>query len=104
MSVAEGGTRVEVVSEESTIKNVALFLVAPFIGLAYVILLPFVAIGVFIWIGCKALAQMKATRLAAAPFAGLAMLALVPFLGMASLAWVGMGGELPHALVAGSSL
>lgn len=36
-------------------KNVGLFLAAPFIGLVYVIALPFVGIGMIAWIGAKAL-------------------------------------------------
>jgi len=35
-------------------KNIALFLVAPIVGLAYVIALPFVGLGVLAWLGIKA--------------------------------------------------
>lgn len=36
------------------IKNVALFFAAPFVGLAYVVALPFVMVGMFAWMGIKA--------------------------------------------------
>jgi len=42
--------------------NVGLFLAAPFIGLAYVIALPFVGFGVLAWQGYQALAGRKAKR------------------------------------------
>lgn len=39
--------------KESRIKNLALFLVAPIIGLAYALAMPFVAIGAIAWIAMK---------------------------------------------------
>jgi hypothetical protein len=36
------------------IKNVALFLAAPFVGLAYIIAFPFVGIGALVYFGMKA--------------------------------------------------
>jgi hypothetical protein len=97
-------TEAEAVAEAGMIKNIALLMIAPFIGLAYAIAMPFVAIGVLAWLVGKELAQMKIAKLAAAPFAGLAMLAVIPFAGIAMLAWVGIGGELPHALALGSAV
>ena len=43
-------------------KNVGLFLAAPFIGLAYVVALPFVGIGMVAWIGAKALLKRERAR------------------------------------------
>jgi CheY-like chemotaxis protein len=37
------------------LKNMALFLVAPFIGLAYMVLLPFVGLGMLAWVGVQSL-------------------------------------------------
>jgi len=37
------------------VKNVALFAAAPFIGLAYAAAFPFVAVGLALWYGAKAL-------------------------------------------------
>lgn len=102
MAIIEAGTTAETVGEAGLIKNIALLLVAPFVGLAYAIAMPFVAIGVLAWLVGKELAHMKIARLVAAPFAGLAMIALLPFVGMAVLAWIGIGGEVPHALALGS--
>lgn len=39
-----------------TAKNVALFLLAPFIGLVYAVLLPFVGIAMLLWTAVDALA------------------------------------------------
>jgi CheY-like chemotaxis protein len=36
------------------LKNMALFLVSPFIGLAYAVLLPFIGLGMLAWVGVKA--------------------------------------------------
>jgi hypothetical protein len=36
------------------LRNVALLLAAPFLGLAYVIALPFVGMGMLAWMGVKA--------------------------------------------------
>jgi len=38
-------------------KNVALFAAAPFIGLAYAVAFPFVAVGMLAWYGARALAK-----------------------------------------------
>lgn len=43
----------------STIKNIALFLAAPFIGLAYIVAMPFAGLGMLAWAGYKAV--MKRT-------------------------------------------
>ena len=78
----------------SAAKSVALFLASPFIGLVYLLAMPFVALGALAWIGAKALAKKipatKAIALAiAAPFIGLAAVVMLPFLGLGALAWVG---------------
>ena len=36
------------------VKNVALFFAAPFLGLAYVVALPFVGMGMLVWMGATA--------------------------------------------------
>ena len=85
---------------ESHLKQVALFAAAPFIGLAYAILLPFVGLGLLATLAFKAFAARYAgTRayatarhigmLVAAPFIGLAWIVALPFAGIAALAWVG---------------
>ncbi|MEI8031086.1 MAG: response regulator [Comamonadaceae bacterium] len=50
-----GEAPVEPLTKESKLKNVALFLAAPFIGLAYAVLLPFVGIAMLAWVGGRAL-------------------------------------------------
>ena len=76
-------------------KNIALFLTAPFIALAYVVAMPFVAMGMMIWLGAKILAKkVPATKAVgmtiAAPFIGLAAVVVGPFVGLGALAWIGM--------------
>ncbi|MBI5922767.1 MAG: response regulator [Betaproteobacteria bacterium] len=44
----------EAPAKGSTIKNIALFLAAPFIGLAYIVAMPFVGLGMLAWFGYKA--------------------------------------------------
>lgn len=41
----------------SAVKSVALFLASPFIGLAYLLIMPLVALAALLWIGAKALAR-----------------------------------------------
>lgn len=87
-------------SKESTAKNVALFFAAPFIGLAYILAMPFVGLGLLAWLGVKAAMQkMKklppraktAGMLFSAPFLGLAFILAIPFVGLVMLAWFGTG-------------
>ena len=90
----------EPVARESALKNILLFLAAPFIALAYVIALPFVGLGVLAVLAVQAAAKkhmMKTVGLALkntvlfllAPFIGLAYVLLFPFIGLAMLAWIG---------------
>ena len=84
----------------SMLKNMALFLSAPFVGLVYAVLLPFVGLGMLAWIGGKAFVKQPAVREAltygkfmlktvAAPFVGLAYIIAFPFVGLAMLVWHG---------------
>ena len=90
----------EVQLEESRIKNIALFLAAPFIGLAYALMLPLVGMAMLAWTGWKALNATAAGRKAlrsvknvalfvAAPFIGLVYAVTLPLVGTAMLLWVG---------------
>ena len=82
------------------IKNIALFMAAPFIGLVYAMALPFVGLAMLAWFAAKAIAQASATPrmlalmknvalLVAAPFIGLAYAVLLPFVGIAMIAKTG---------------
>jgi hypothetical protein len=44
-----------------TAKNIALFAAAPFIGLAYAVAFPFVAVGMLAWYGMRALRNRAGT-------------------------------------------
>lgn len=82
------------------LKNVLLFLAAPFIGLAYIVAFPFVGLGVLAVLAVRAAAKFKAVKLAglalknvgmvvAAPVLGLAFVVFFPFVGLAGLVWLG---------------
>jgi len=89
----------------TALKNVALFLAAPFIGLAYIIALPFVGLAVLAVLAARAAAKtemMKAVGVAikhagmliAAPFIGLAYIVLVPVIGLGLLLWLACKASL----------
>ena len=90
--------RTAAVENGNTAKNVALFLAAPFIGLVYAVLLPFVGIAMLALTGAKALvasgalgraaiALKNVALLVAAPFIGLVYAVSFPFVGIAMLVW-----------------
>jgi CheY-like chemotaxis protein len=90
----------EPVRQRGTLVNMLLFLSAPFVGLLYAVLLPFVGLGMLAWIGGKAAWGEPRMREAArftgfmlkvvgAPFIGLAYILAYPFVGLAMLLWSG---------------
>ena len=90
--------RTEAVENGNTAKNVALFLAAPFIGLVYAVLLPFVGIAMLLVTAAKALVAAGAlgyaakllknvALLVAAPFIGLVYAVTFPFVGIAMVLW-----------------
>lgn len=89
------------VRKHGTLVNMLLFLSAPFIGLLYAVLLPFVGLGMLAWIGGKAAMESPKvregvqfakfmTKLVFAPFVGLGYVIAYPFVGIALLAWTGV--------------
>ena len=52
----------EPVEKTSTLKNVALFIAAPFVGLAYAVMLPFVGTAMLVWTGVQALMTKSAAE------------------------------------------
>ena len=96
--VAAPAVPLEAVATGSNFKNIALFLAAPFIGLAYAVFLPVVGLAMLTWFGAKALLQSDAAKraptylknvalLLAAPFIGLAYAVALPFVGIGLLVW-----------------
>ena len=86
--------------KHGTLVNMLLFLSAPFIGLLYAVLLPFVGLGMLAWIGGKAAMQSPKvregvafagfmTKLVLSPIIGLVYIIAYPFVGLALLAWTG---------------
>jgi CheY-like chemotaxis protein len=89
---------VEVLEKQNGLKSLALALAAPFIGLAYAVLLPLIGVAMLAWIGGKALVQSQAAKRAptylknvalffAAPFIGLVYAMSLPLVGISILAW-----------------
>ena len=106
----------EAANKGGMMKNMALFLSAPFVGLLYAVLLPFVGLGMLAWFAGQALMANPRARevvrfagfslkLAAAPFVGLAYLIVLPFAGIGMLAWMGIKALLApdHAESAATS-
>ena len=90
------------------VKNVALFLAAPFVGLAYILAFPIVGLGMLAWMAIQAqkkkseeaaalqpAAPAKSSALKtialvfAAPFIGLAYIIVGPIVGLGMLLWFG---------------
>jgi CheY-like chemotaxis protein len=89
------------------VKNVALFLAAPFVGLAYILAFPFVGLGMLAWAAMQAQQKksLEATKLQtaavkssilkstalfiAAPFIGLVYVIVGPIVGLGLLLWFG---------------
>lgn len=73
-------------------KNVALFAAAPFIGLAYIVLFPFVGLAMLAWMGAKAALKSEKVRttakIATAPVIGLVFVTVGPVVALAALAWM----------------
>jgi CheY-like chemotaxis protein len=91
------------------IKNLALFLAAPFVGLAYILAFPIVGLSMLAWMAIQAQkkkseeaaklqpaapakpsALKSAALLLAAPFIGLAYIIVGPIVGLAMLLWFGL--------------
>jgi CheY-like chemotaxis protein len=96
-SVAEQA-HAEPVATEGKLRNVALFLAAPFIGLVYALFLPLVGLAMLAWMGGKAVLKTTAARVAltylrnvslflAAPLLGLAYAVFLPLVGIGMLLW-----------------
>jgi hypothetical protein len=77
----------------SHLKNIALFLAAPFVGLAYILTFPLVGLGIIAWLAGKKLLANKTARpivlAIAAPFATIAFVTLAPVVGLGAMAWIG---------------
>ncbi|MBL0125683.1 MAG: response regulator [Betaproteobacteria bacterium] len=95
---------IRAVVKENLLKNIALFMLAPFIGLLYAVMLPFVGIGIVTSMAVKALVKKvpaagraltflkNVGKFVAAPFVGLAFIILFPIIGAAMLAWFAVKG------------
>jgi len=71
-------------------KAVALACAAPFIGLAFVVGLPFFGLGYLVWTVARLRFVKNVLLFLAAPFIGLAYALAFPFVGIALLAWTAL--------------
>ncbi len=89
----------EIAPAGSMLGNILLFFAAPFIGLAYIMAMPFYGLAMLALLAGRVAAKnatVKATAIvlkhvvmvAAAPFIGLAYVVLFPFIGLALLLWM----------------
>ena len=101
--------RTAAAAKESKIKNIALFMIAPLVGLDYAMLFPVFALGTLAWIGGKALIESVAVKaamrhakklamIASAPVVGLLFVTTFPVAGIAALVWMGVHGTAPVGL------
>ena len=99
------------VAAARTLRNVALFAAAPFIGLVYAVALPLVGLAMLAWMGGRAIARAPATRtgliaarnvalFVASPLIGLVYAVALPFVGMVMIARIAYQAYRAPALVA----
>jgi len=95
----EEAVAAEAAAAGSVLKNIILFFAAPFIGLAYIMAMPFYGLAMIALLAGRVAAKnatVKATVLVlkhvamavVAPFVGLAYVVLFPFIGLALLLWM----------------
>jgi hypothetical protein len=100
VAIPERTVRAEAAGYDVLLKNMALFLMAPFIGLVYAILLPFVGLAMLAWFAARAFyvsgkahialrTGKKMVVCAVTPVAGLVYLVALPFAGIGMLIWMG---------------
>jgi len=75
-------------------KNVALFFLAPFVGLAYLIAFPVIGFGMLAWVAAKAVMKSEKARpvamVIAAPAIAFVFVAVGPVVAMGALAATGI--------------
>lgn len=83
----------------SALRNILLFFAAPFIGLAYIVVFPFVGLGMMAVLAAReanknpklhaiGMSMKNIAMVFAAPVFGLAYVLLFPFIGLVSLLWL----------------
>lgn len=74
-------------------KNIALFLIAPFVGLAYLLAFPVIGFGMLAWVAAKAVMKSNTARpialAIAAPAAAVLFVTLGPVVALGALAAMG---------------
>jgi len=91
----------EAEAPESGWKSAAMLVAGPLVGLAYIVLVPFIGLALLAGAGLRALFKAKAVSrvlgfvknvalFVAAPFLGLVYVVVLPFVGLGMLLWMGV--------------
>lgn len=72
------------------VKAIALGCAAPFVGLAFVVGVPFIGLGILAWMVLRIAFVKNLLLFLAAPFIGLAYALTFPFIGIAVLVWTAL--------------
>ena len=99
LPVAAAAPKAEPAAGGSVLRNILLFFAAPFIGLAYIVVFPFVGLGMMAVLAAREANKMPKLRaigvtmkniamILAAPVFGLVYVLLFPFIGLVSLLWL----------------
>jgi hypothetical protein len=81
-------------------KAIAIGCAAPFVGLAFVVGLPFIGLAVLAWMLLRIPFVRNVALFLAAPFIGLAYALAFPFVGVGLLAWVAVRAVLKRPAAA----
>lgn len=82
--------KVETIESQSKIKAIALFLIAPFIGLLYALAMPIVGLGMLANLALKNAKARFVLSIIAAPFIGLVFVLSLPLIGFTILMYNGI--------------
>ena len=99
LPVAAVAPKTEPAAGGSALRNILLFFAAPFIGLAYIVVFPFVGLGMMAVLAAReankiprlhaiGVTMKNIAMVFAAPVFGLVYVLLFPFIGLASLLWL----------------
>ncbi len=99
LPVAAAAPKAEPAAGGSVLRNILLFFAAPFIGLAYIVVFPFIGLGMMAFLAAReaneiprlhaiGVTMKNIAMVFAAPVFGLVYVLLFPFIGLASLLWL----------------
>jgi hypothetical protein len=93
-AIANGLPHINAAAIAKRAKNVALFFLAPFIGLAYLIAFPVIGFGMLVWVAAKAVMKSEKARpvamAIAAPAIALSFVTIGPIVALGVLVLTGV--------------